>query len=240
VSRVVISPDGKTAVVIASMAGQTNLYSYSLDDVTTERPVARQITTTAGGKADAQFMPDGKEVVYLDAGRIQIANLERRDSRAVAVTAELTVDFEREKDVVFSQAWTLLRDNFSMPAFHGVNWEASRERYGQRVASAATPDELRRIVSLMIGDLNASHMGISAAGPAAAIGRLGLEFDREAWEQTRRLIVTTVVPLGPAALGREIAPGDALVAIDGVALTGRVQSGRAPGPHDRSARRLVH
>jgi len=219
VRRVAISPDGKTAVVVASTAGQTNLYSYALDDLATERPVARQITTTAGGKADVQFMPDSKEVIYLDAGRIQIANLERRDSRPVAVTAELTVDFDREKDVVFNQAWTLLRDNFFDAAFHGVNWEASRERYGQRAAAASTPDELRRIVSLMIGDLNASHMGISAAGPAAVVGRLGLEFDREAWEQSGRLVVTSVVPLGPAALARDIAPGDVLAGIDGVAIT---------------------
>ncbi|HEX5069274.1 MAG TPA: S41 family peptidase [Vicinamibacterales bacterium] len=219
VSRVTISPDGKTAVVIASTAGQANLYSYGLDDLATERPVARQLTTTAGGKADVQFMPDGKEVAYLDAGRIQIANLERRESRPVAVTAELTVDFEREKDVVFHEAWTLLRDNFFDAAFHGVNWEASREQYGRRAAAASTPDELRRIVSLMIGDLNASHMGISAAGPAPAIGRLGLEFDREAWEQAHRLVVTSVVPLGPAALARDIAPGDVLTAVEGVAVT---------------------
>ena len=219
VNRVAISPDGKTAVVTAAAAGQSNLYSYALDELAPDPPVARQLTSTAGPKADVQFMPDSKEVVYLDAGRIQIANLERRDSRALAVTAELTVDFDREKDVVFNQAWTLLRDNFFDASFHGVNWDASRERYGQRAAAAATSDELRRIVNLMIGDLNASHMGISAPGPAAAIGRLGLEFDRQAWEQTSRLVVTTVIPLGPAALAREIAPGDVLTAVDGVALT---------------------
>ena len=52
VRSVTLSPDGKTAVVAASAAGQTNLYSYSLDDLVADRPVARQITTTSGGKAD--------------------------------------------------------------------------------------------------------------------------------------------------------------------------------------------
>ncbi len=69
---------------------------------------------------------------------------------------------------MFEQAWTLLRDNFFDAGFNGVNWEASRERYGQRAAAAATGDELRRIVSLMIGDLNASHLGISAAAGGGA------------------------------------------------------------------------
>ena len=90
VVRAVISPDGKTAVVVASTAGQMNLYSYSLDDMAAERPVARQLTTTAGAKADPQFTPDGRDVLYLDAGRIQVANLERRDTRPLAVTAEFT------------------------------------------------------------------------------------------------------------------------------------------------------
>jgi dipeptidyl aminopeptidase/acylaminoacyl peptidase len=175
-------PRWQDGLVVASTAGQSNLYAYALDELATDRPVARQVTTTSGGKADVQFTKDSKEVVYLDAGRIQIANLERRDARAISVTAELTVDFSAERQTIFDQAWTLLRDNFFDAAFNGVNWEASRERYGQRAAGAATPDEFRRIVSLMIGDLNASHLGISAAGAASAIGRLGLEFDRREFE----------------------------------------------------------
>ena len=215
VRSVTLSPDGKTAAIVAATAGQSNIYTYSLDDLTADRPVARQITTTAGGKSNVQFMPDGRELIYLDAGRVQIANLERRDSRALAVTAELTVDFTRERQVVFDQAWTMLRDNFFDASFNGVNWEASHERYGRVAASAATPDELRRVISLMIGDLNASHLGISAAGPASVIGRLGLDFERQAYEKSGRLVVTEVLPLGPAALAGGIAPGDVIQSIDG-------------------------
>ncbi len=218
---VALSPDGKTAAVVAATAGQTNVYTYALDDLAVDRPVARQITTSAGAKSDLQFTPDGREIVYLDAGRIQIANVEQRASRALAVTAEFTVDFTRERQVVFDQAWTLLRDNFFDPAFNGVNWEASHERYGRYAAAAGTADELRRVIGLMIGDLNASHLGISAAGPSPAIGRLGLEFDRRAFESAGRLMVADVIPLGPASLAGGIAPGDAIVSIDGQAVSAR-------------------
>src|SRR6185503_2663608 len=132
VNDVAISRDGKTAALLAATAGQANIYSWPLDDLATERPVARQITTTATAKSDAQFLPDGREVMYLDAGRIQIANLDRRDSRLLNVTAEFTSDFSVERQAVFDQAWTLLRDNFFDQAFHGVDWERSRERYGER------------------------------------------------------------------------------------------------------------
>ena len=219
VNDIAISPDGKTAAIIAAAAGQSNLYSYLLDELATDRPVARQLSTTSGGKADAQFSPDGREVYFLDAGRIQIAAVETRAVRALNVTAEFTTDFATEKLQVFQQAWTLLRDNFFDANFNGVNWESSRERYGQRAAAAGTPDELRRVVSLMVGDLNASHLGISASGAGPVIGRLGVTFDRQAYVGSGRLQIASIVPLGPAALTRNLVVGDTIVAVDGRQVT---------------------
>lgn len=211
VQRVAVSPDGKLALITATAAGQTNLYTYPLDELATDR-VARQLTTTAGGKSSAQFSPDSKEVYYLEAGRIQIATVERRESRPLAVTAEFTSDFAQEKMEVFREAWTLLRDNFYDTNFNGVNWEASRETYGPRVAAAATPDEMRRILSLMIGDLNASHLGISGGGGGGGpvVGKLGLRFDRREFETHGRLRVTDIITLGPAAIAGDVRVGDYL------------------------------
>ncbi len=216
-----ISPDGKTVVMIAGAAGQQNLYSWSLDELSRERPVAKQLTTTAGPKADVSFSPDGKEVFYLDEGRIQAVTLEKREVRNVSVTAELDVDFAKEKQVVFDQAWRLLRDNFFDPDFNGVDWNAARAKVEPFIVGSRTPDEMRRIASLMIGELNASHLGINAppagagGGATGGVGHLGLDFDRAAYESAGRLEITRVVTLGPAALTTAIQRGDYLVAIDG-------------------------
>ena len=226
VGEAFISPDGKTVVMIAGAAGQQNLYSWSLDETARERPVARQLTTTAGAKADVSFSPDGKDVFYLDDGRINAVTLDRRETRPLSVTAEMAVDFAREKPVVFDQAWRLLRDHFFDAEFNGVDWTAARAAVEPYVAAARTPDELRRIASLMIGELNASHLGINpppaAAGAGGGVGHLGLDFDRAAYEATGALKIAAVVPLGPSALGAGIAPGQYLVAVDGEPLGPRV------------------
>jgi tricorn protease len=216
-----ISPDGKTLLVIAAAAGQQNLYTYSLDELAKEPPVARQLTSTAGFKRSAQFTPDGKEVFFIEQGRINVVTLESRQVRPLAVTAEMDVDFAKEKMTAFQQAWTYLRDNFYDENFHGVNWEAVRADYEPRIRGARTPDEMRRLLNLMVGELNASHSGV--AGPftgaqATPSGRLGLSFDRREYEGGGRLHVTSVLPLSPAAIAG-VKPGDYLLAVDGTEIT---------------------
>jgi C-terminal processing protease CtpA/Prc len=75
---------------------------------------------------------------------------------------------------------------------------------------------------MMVGELNASHMGVSA-GPggratAPAAARLGLRFDRAEFENSGRLKVTEVIPLGPAAVSKAVSVGDYILAVDGTAI----------------------
>ncbi|HJQ70683.1 MAG TPA: S41 family peptidase [Blastocatellia bacterium] len=218
-----ISPDGKWVLMTASAAGQQNIYIYSLDELSREPAVARQLTSTPGFKDDAQFTPDGKEVFYLDQGRINVVSLETRQPRQLAVTAEMDVDFAREKLEMFNQAWGYLNDHFYDPNFHGVDWQRVRETYLPRVEPASTPDEMRRLIQLMVGELNASHLGISAPfnQTQSSTGRLGLRFDRAEYESAGRLRVTELIPLGPAALAGNIKPGDYLIAVDNVRIDSR-------------------
>ena len=221
-----LSADGKQVVVSSNVAGQTNLFAYAFDEFATDPAVTRQITTTPGNKNSIQFAPDGKSVWFLEQGRIVNVTLESKAVRQVAVRAEVDVDFAREKWDVFHQAWEFLNDNFYDPEFHGHDWAAIRKTYLPYAAGSRTPDELRRVLSLMIGELNASHMGISAppppGAPTAATGRLGLEFDRGAYEQRNQLRVTAVIPNAAAALSEGVRVGDYVLAIDGTPVAPNV------------------
>jgi tricorn protease len=221
-----ISPDGKWLLLTGSVLNQTNLYIYPLDELSKDPATARQITSTSGAKREAQFSPDSKEVYFLDQGRIQVVPVEagKGASRSVFVAAELDVDFEQEKMVVFDEAWAYLRDFFNDPTFNGADWPAQHDKFAPYIAGARTPDEARRLTNLMIGELNASHSGM---GPAAnspgtvppSTGRLGVRFDPAEYEQKGRLRVTTVLPLGAGALAG-LKPGDVLLAVDGRPING--------------------
>src|SRR6185295_8797501 len=90
-------------------------------------------------------------------------------------------------------------------------------QYAPLADGARTGDELRRIISQMLGELNASHSGISAPGNAAqapAIGRLGVRFDRAEFENKGALRIVEVIPLTPAAV-TNIKAGEYLISVDG-------------------------
>jgi Tol biopolymer transport system component/C-terminal processing protease CtpA/Prc len=211
-----ISPDGKSILMVAASAGQQNLYLYSIDDLATEPAVARQLTATAGPKGFPQYSSDGKSIVYVDGGQILSLSVDSGQAKPIGVRAEMDVDFDAEKREVFAQAWGYMRDWFYDPKFHGVDWQRARATFEPRIAGARTSVELRRLLSLMVGELNASHLGANSPGGAPeTTGRLGLRFDRLEYERSGALRVTEVVALGPADLTRSIRPGDYLVSVDG-------------------------
>jgi tricorn protease len=217
----VISPDGKMLLLTANVGGQTNLYTYSIDELSREPAIARQLTSTPGAKNAAQFSPDGKEIYFLDGGRPQSITIEERRLRPLDLTAEMDVDFSRERGAVFQQAWRMLNDQFFDAGHNGVNWVESGRSYAARVQRTATPDEFRRVALLMIGDLNASHLGFNPPPGAAAApftGRLGLGFDALEYAASGRLRVGEVIALGPGAVAG-VRTGDVLTAVDGVRLT---------------------
>ena len=209
VNSLEISKDGKTLLVTASAAGQSNLYTYSLNELATEPAVLKQLTSTRLPKIDAQFSADGKEVFYLEQGRIQSVALDTKTVKPVAVTAEMDIDFNKEKMEIFEQAWEAQNKGYYDEHFHGANWNEVHREYEPLVAGASTPDELRRILSLMVGELNSSHSGVSGPGPLqTATGRLGLYFDRAAYENGGRYKITEIVPLSAADLAGNIHVGD--------------------------------
>lgn len=222
-----VSPDGKWLLA----SGEGNLYVYPLDPPTggaggggrgggAPGAQSRQLTTTPGGKSNAQFTSDSREVFYLEGGRINVVGIESRQSRAVNVTAELDVDFSQEKMEVFRQAWTYMRDGFYDDKFHGADWSEVRAVFAPVVAGVRTSDELRRVLNLMLGELNASHLGAAGGtgftGQPSSNGRLGVMVDRGEYESGGRLKITSVVPLGPAAISKQIKAGDYITSVNNV------------------------
>ena len=220
-----LSADGKWLAFVASVGPNDNVYLYSLDELSDDPGVPKQVSSTSTGKSALQFSADSKELYYLDGGKIVAATIDPVKTRNVSAVAEMEVDFAREKEEIFAQTYRLLRDHFYDPAMHGVDWTALRDRIAPRIAAARTPEEMRRVLVLMVGELNASHLGVNAPTGEARTntGRIGLRFDRNEYEQNGRLRVSEVLSLSPADIAK-IKVGDVLLAVDGRPIVNLDQS----------------
>jgi tricorn protease len=137
--------------------------------------------------------------------------------------AKMIVKRDEEYAEMFVQCWRALDDTFYDAKHHGADWNAVRAKYQPLMAHVAQKEDLYALVSLMLGELNASHLGISGKLPLPDeyTADLGLLFD-----QTYRgpgLKIAEVLKRGPAdKRGLNIKPGDIILAIDGTDLTDKV------------------
>jgi Tol biopolymer transport system component len=223
VARISVTPDSKTLVLDANDAGQQNLYSFSVDETSAGSNVATQLTNTSTQKARTRVSPDGKSVVYLDGGRFFRVGLDGKQTAPIQVSADVDVDFERDKRIVFAQTWSTLDRWYADPHFNGVDWAAQRRIYEPYAVGAHTREEFASVMNLMIGELDSSHSGFreppAPGTPRFSIGNLGVDFDAATYDRTGQLAFATIVPLGPIALAGGIKSGDVLLRVNDIPVT---------------------
>ncbi|HEY3836713.1 MAG TPA: S41 family peptidase [Bryobacteraceae bacterium] len=84
--------------------------------------------------------------------------------RQVSFAVRMQIDRPAERKQVFEEAWRTMKDRFYDASMHGVNWAAAQDKYESLLEHVADADELHNVIMEMIGELNASHTGISGGG----------------------------------------------------------------------------
>ena len=76
----------------------------------------------------------------------------------------MVIDRAAERQQVFEEAWRVMKNRFYDANMHGVNWAAAKDTYESLLPDIADTEELHNVIMEMIGELNASHTGISGGG----------------------------------------------------------------------------
>jgi tricorn protease len=84
--------------------------------------------------------------------------------RRIPFTVRMVIDRPAERRQVFEEAWRVMKYRFYDPNMHGVNWAAAKDKYESLLPHIADNEELHNVIMEMIGELNASHTGISGGG----------------------------------------------------------------------------
>jgi tricorn protease len=84
--------------------------------------------------------------------------------RRVNFTLKVEIDHAAQRKQVFTESWRVMKHRFYDPAMHGVNWDEMKSRYEPLLAYVGDQGDLHDVINMMIGEMNASHTGISGGG----------------------------------------------------------------------------
>ncbi len=164
-----------------------------------------------GGRGGAEGGGGGSADIW----KMTIANPQRPGR--VAFNFRVTVDNRSEWDQLFEEAWRVMKYRFYDPDMHGKDWDAIKRTYKPLLKYAGSNEDVYDLANEMIGELNASHTGVS--GPACLViddayqtRHLGFEIE----PASGRYKISHIYQNGPADKEwLNLALGDFVLSIDG-------------------------
>ncbi len=214
-----VTDDGRRILFTAELDGERDLYSVRFDGEDRQR-------LTTGDRGPGQLQLRESTVFFLDRkGTIGRVDVEGKAGDPVPFAATYEVDRAAEREVVFEQAWRALDQIFYDPDFHGVDWQQQRETYKPWALAASSEADFADVMNLMLGELNASHMGYyppgtrgNREGVGERTGWIGAVFDPTLGPPG--IAVTEVLPDTPAArTDVNLRSGERILAVAGTPVT---------------------
>ncbi|GIW79803.1 MAG: tricorn protease [Gemmatales bacterium] len=212
-----ISRDASLVAFRSTAGGGDDLWIAS-----TNGGSVRRVTNTRSRPRQIMWSRRLSDLVYFRDGNGSLRMIRVNSPGTPALIpfrAKMKIRREEEFMEMFEQSWRALHDNFYDEQWHGVDWHAVRKRYRPVVKHVAMKEDLYALISLMFGELNASHLGIrgNLYSAEASTAELGLIFDESF--PGPRLRVAEILKNGPAdKRGIKLKAGDIIGAIDRVPL----------------------
>lgn len=174
----------------------------------------------AGARVE-QVSLTGDKVLLLRDGRPATVPPSGGESKSIDFAASTRIDPSDQVRRRFLGVASALGEGFYHPTMKGLDWPALTAQYLELASATRTADEFDDVASRFIGELNASHLGVTSppdgGGDRRPQGRLGVR--SEAVDGGYR--VTEVLQDGPAARApTPLVIGDVITSIDGVSAAG--------------------
>ncbi len=204
---------------------EAGLYSVTIEGRDRKR-VAQGVFTGMVPSADRRSVffrntPRGdanSDDVGFEVHKLTIATPQRAER--VNFAFPVRVDRRAEWNQVFEESWRVMKYRFYDEKMHGRDWNAIRARYRPLLSYVGTNEDLYDLTNEMIGELNASHTGVSGPPSRAMPTVYRTRFPGFELEPANgRFKVTHIYRDGPADKEWiDLAVGDYVLAIDGTDL----------------------
>ncbi len=160
-TNVLIAKDGRELFFVSDTDGKSDLWKIKWDGTEPKR-------LTQGGQEPhaVQWNAKGDQLFFLKkGGGIAAISAKGGDVTTYAYQGELCIDRAEQRGFVFDEGWRLLNDKFCDADFHGCDWRAAHDRYRPWALAASTYRDFQDVFRMMMGEINASHLGIWGGPP---------------------------------------------------------------------------
>ncbi len=201
-----LTPGGDRFIFTATI-GDRALYSVKWDGEDRKR--------IADAVSVQHMSLTGDKLVIVGSRRGGTIKLADSKVEYIDISEKIRIDLMEQSSQKFLEAARILGEVFYHPTMKDLDWPALSRKYHELARGARRPDEFNEVANRFLGELNASHLRISArddSNPnALAQGRLGTTHRRV----DGGFEVVRVLPNGPAARGpMALQPGDVVTAIE--------------------------
>jgi len=194
--NILFAKDGKTIFFTAQKLTEKKDDIFSVKYNGTE---VKALTSGGINPNSLSMDKDGEFIYFLKNGKLARFNLKNGKEEEIPIKAKMKINFAQEREQIFEESWRAMLNCFYDPNFHNHDWNAIKEIYKPLCMKASTQKDFQDIYNMMLGEINASHLGIKYVGNTfkpqkEKTGFLGTEFVNT----DKGLKIIHIVPDSPA------------------------------------------
>ncbi len=157
-----VSPDSKEILFSSDHTGRDLLYKVNVFGKKLKKLSISEIL----GFDSEESIPSvltwnkkDKNIYFISKGG-RLKKILKGKEKGILFSGKLYIDHKAERKQKFLEAWRLLNDYFYDPKFHGYNWQSFKDIYLPLAENCSTIEDFDDYVNMMLGEIDASHMGI--------------------------------------------------------------------------------
>lgn len=207
-----LSSDGKKVYFSSQDSEGPGLFVIDLDG-------KNRKNVKEGSFRNLKMTTDGKSFLFSRNSAIYLMPIAGFKEKKVTFEFSVKVDKRKEWEQIFEESWLVMKYYFYDENMHGYDWDAIKESYKPFLKYVGNNQDLYDLTNEMIGELNASHTGVSGPtreNPETYRSKF-IGFEMEPGDSYYR--VSHVYWNGPADKEWiKLKKGDYVFAIDGIEL----------------------
>ena len=116
---------------------------------------------TDGSFGQLDVSADRKMLLYKSGSNVYKMPLSSKKKEKIVFNVTVAIDKQEEWTQIFEECWRVMKYYFYDENMHGYDWDAIKSQYKPLLSYVSDYKDVYDLANLMIGELNASHTGVS-------------------------------------------------------------------------------